>query len=129
MITLRWPMVCPVVSIFTHGAAKFGRRHKNGVLHSIPDIFRKRGESRTELLQQTRQLWRFIGVMIPATDVRKGSLNADIGFDQSSATKGKTRYRHACYGFRRTGLSPVGFFRKVSSAHVDSPSPKLCLAR
>ena len=27
-------------------------------------------------------------------------------------TTGKTRYRLACYGFSRTGLSPVGFFSK-----------------
>ena len=43
--------------------------------------------------------------------------------------KGKTRYRPARYSFSRTGLSPVGFFRKVSSAHMEFSSPKLCLAR
>src|SRR3989442_558093 len=42
-------------------------------------------------------------------------------------TKGKTRYRPARCGFSRTGLSPVGFFRKVSSAHMDSPSSQALL--
>ena len=34
-----------------------------------------------------------------------------------------TRFRPARYGFSRTGLSPVGFFRKVSSAHWNPPLP------
>ena len=46
-----------------------------------------------------------------------------------STARGKTRYRRARYGFSRTGLPPVGFFRKVSSAHMESHSSKLCLAR
>lgn len=41
----------------------------------------------------------------------------------------KTRFRPARYGFDRAGLSPAGPHRKVSLAHVDSPFPRLILAR
>jgi hypothetical protein len=35
----------------------------------------------------------------------------------------------ARYRFSRTGLSPVGLYRKVSIRSPESPFPKLCLAR
>src|SRR5438094_9350342 len=44
-------------------------------------------------------------------------------------TRGKTRYRPAPLRLLPDWTFTVGFCRKVSSAHVESPSAKLCLAR
>jgi hypothetical protein len=47
----------------------------------------------------------------------------------SHLARGKAHYRPARYGFDRAGLPPAGFLRKVSSAHLEFPFPKLSLAR
>ena len=45
-------------------------------------------------------------------------------FRREADSRGKTRYRPACCGFSRTGFSPVGLCRRVSSAHWNSPFPR-----
>src|SRR5262249_15213423 len=72
-------------SIVAGGAAELGHRYKHGILGQISQIIPKRGDRLRELAEKVRKLSlsvAFVHMVVPAADIGKGYLDAQISFEQ-----------------------------------------------